>query len=84
MESDLVYLEMQQKVRQMKVVNDCAERGIALITTYNSSITKDEDKTVSSSPGRSAQKDVPGGIESNADEPMTFVHARHLAVAAVG
>ena len=37
-ESDPVYLEMQQKVRQMKVVNDCAERGIALITTYNSCI----------------------------------------------
>jgi len=26
---------MQQKVRQMKVVNDCVERGIALITSYN-------------------------------------------------
>ena len=43
-ESDPVCLEMQQKVRQMKVVNDCAERGIALITTYNSCITKDEDQ----------------------------------------
>jgi len=26
----------------MKVINDCSERAIALITTYNSSITKDE------------------------------------------
>ena len=38
-ESDPVYNEMQQKVRQMKVVSDCA-----LITLYNSCITKDEDQ----------------------------------------
>src|SRR6218665_4021712 len=39
-ESDLVYYnEMQQKVRQMKVVSDCA-----LITSYNSCITKVEDQ----------------------------------------
>lgn len=43
-DTDPVYLDMQQKVRQMKVINDCAERGIVLITTYNSSITKDEDQ----------------------------------------
>ena len=28
----------------MKVVNDCAERGIALIEKYNESLTKDEDQ----------------------------------------
>jgi len=38
-ESDPVYNEMQQKVRQMKVLTDCA-----LITLYNSCITKDEDQ----------------------------------------
>ena len=38
-ESDPVYNEMQQKVRQMKVLNDCA-----LITSYNSCITKDKDQ----------------------------------------
>lgn len=41
-EMDSTYLEMKHKVRQMKVVNDCAERGIALITSFNSSVTKDE------------------------------------------
>jgi len=38
----LTYLEMQEKARQMKVVNDCAERGIALVEEYNS--TKDEEQ----------------------------------------
>ena len=38
------YQEMQLEVRQMKVINDCAERALALITTYNSSITKDGQK----------------------------------------
>jgi len=28
----------------MKVVNDCAERGIALVEEYNSSLTKDEEQ----------------------------------------
>lgn len=41
---DEVYVEMKEKARQMKVVNDCAERGIALISTFNSSITKDEQQ----------------------------------------
>jgi hypothetical protein len=31
-----------EKARQMKVVNDCAERGIALILQYNQTLTKDE------------------------------------------
>jgi len=38
--TDLTYLEMQ-KAHQMKVVNDCAERGIALVEEYNC-LTKDE------------------------------------------
>src|SRR6218665_1023156 len=38
-ESDPVYNEMQQKVRQMKVLSDCA-----LIKSYNSCITKDKDQ----------------------------------------
>ena len=33
---------MQEKARQMKLVNDCAEWGIALVEEYNSSLTKDE------------------------------------------
>lgn len=42
--TDEIYIEMQQKARQMKVVNDCAERGIALIQKFNSSITKNEEQ----------------------------------------
>jgi len=42
--TDLTYLEMQEKARQMKVVRDCAERGIALVEEYNSSLTKDEEQ----------------------------------------
>lgn len=38
------FVEMLEHVRQMKVVNDYAERGIALIKEYNSSITKDEEQ----------------------------------------
>jgi len=32
------------KVKQLRVVNDCAERGIALISTYNAALTKDESQ----------------------------------------
>jgi len=39
--TDLTYLEMQEKARQMKVVNVYAERGIALVEEYNC-LTKDE------------------------------------------
>jgi len=31
-------------VREMKVVNDCAERGVALMQNYNSILTKNEDQ----------------------------------------
>jgi hypothetical protein len=40
--TDETFCEMQQKVRQLKVVNDSADRGIALISAFNSTITKDE------------------------------------------
>jgi hypothetical protein len=42
--TDQTYVDMQKKVQQMKVVNDCAERGIALIQKFNSSITKNEEQ----------------------------------------
>lgn len=42
--TDEVYIEMREKARQMKVVNDCAERGIALITKFNASLTKNEQQ----------------------------------------
>ena len=34
----------KKAARALKVVNDCAERGIALATTFNSSITKQEEQ----------------------------------------
>jgi len=40
--TDIVYTEMQEKICQMKVVNDCAERGIALVHKFNTSITNNE------------------------------------------
>ncbi|KAJ8964631.1 hypothetical protein NQ314_004740 [Rhamnusium bicolor] len=59
-----IYVEMQEKVRQMKVVNDCAERGIALIQKFNSRITKNEKKkkTISYPYCRSSQKEIPSGL----------------------
>lgn len=36
--------QMKATVTQMKVVNDCAEHGVALIQTYNSILTKNEDQ----------------------------------------
>ena len=35
---------MKDQVDKMKVVNDSAERGIALIQKYNETLTKDEDQ----------------------------------------
>lgn len=43
-EVDPTFLAMKAKVKQLKVVNDCAERGVALIQTYNSALTKDESQ----------------------------------------
>lgn len=42
--SDSNYIELREKVQKMKVVNDCAERGIALIQAFNKSITKNEEQ----------------------------------------
>ena len=33
---------MKERVKNMTVVNDCEERGIALIKDFNNTITKDE------------------------------------------
>ncbi|KAG0718962.1 hypothetical protein GWK47_051478 [Chionoecetes opilio] len=43
-ETEATFLDMKRNVSQMKVVNDAAERGIALATSFNSIITKDEDQ----------------------------------------
>lgn len=42
---DSIFQEMKQSVKLLKVVNDCAERGIALIQSYNNTLTKNEDQT---------------------------------------
>jgi hypothetical protein len=39
---DHTYQSMKAKVKLLKVVNDCAERGVALVQAYNSALTKDE------------------------------------------
>jgi len=38
------YLAGQKKVKALKVVNDAAERGIALITSFNNVLTNQEDQ----------------------------------------
>ena len=40
---DESYQKLKENVTLMKVVNDSAERGIALISKYNECLTKDED-----------------------------------------
>jgi uncharacterized protein YjaG (DUF416 family) len=37
-ESDPIFQSMKAKVRLLKVVNDCAERGVALIQSYNAAL----------------------------------------------
>lgn len=41
---DSIFQEMKQSVKLLKVVNDCAERGIALIRSYNNTLTINEDQ----------------------------------------
>jgi hypothetical protein len=41
---DPAFQALSAKAKQLRVVNDCAERGIALITSYNASLTKDESQ----------------------------------------
>lgn len=39
------YLQAEEVVRELRVVNDTAERGVALMQEYNALMTKDEDQT---------------------------------------
>lgn len=41
---DNTFQAMKENVTLLKVVNDCAERGVALIQSYNNSLTKNEDQ----------------------------------------
>ena len=41
---DPVYVKFKEAVQRLKVVNDTAERGIALMTAYNGSLTHDEEQ----------------------------------------
>jgi hypothetical protein len=41
---DITFQQMTDAVTQMKVVNDCAEWGVALIQTFNIALTKNEDQ----------------------------------------
>ena len=43
-DSNSDYLEFRKCVRQMKVTNDCAERGVKLATDYSKSLTKDSQE----------------------------------------
>ena len=43
-EVDDSFRKLKESVMRMKVVNDTAERGIALIQKYNDTVTKDEDQ----------------------------------------
>jgi hypothetical protein len=39
------YLQAEDIVRALRVVNDTAERGVALMQEYNALLTKDEEQT---------------------------------------
>lgn len=41
---DPVYVKFKEAVQRLKVVNDTAERGIALMTAYNGSLPHDEEQ----------------------------------------
>ena len=43
-DSNSDYVEFRKCVRQMKVTNDCAERGVKLATDYSKSLTKDSQE----------------------------------------
>jgi hypothetical protein len=60
-----VYCQFQDRARDMKVVNDCAERGVALITSYNSSITKNEEKQFLLHAVDIHQKAIPTALKHN-------------------
>jgi len=42
-EQDESFQEGRRKIENLKVVNDGAERGVAMISTFNDSLTRDED-----------------------------------------
>ena len=39
---DPTFQAHKEKARLFKIVNDCAERGVALIQSYNAALTKDK------------------------------------------
>ena len=39
---DPIYQSLTAKVKLLKVINDCAERGVVLVHAYNSALMKDE------------------------------------------
>src|ERR1700759_1077774 len=39
---DMIFRDMNAKVKLLKVVSDSAERGLALFQNYNNALTKDE------------------------------------------
>ena len=41
---DSIYKQFKLACDKMTVVNDCAERAIALVTNYNSALTKNEQQ----------------------------------------
>src|SRR5688572_21838381 len=43
--TNLSYLHAEEVVRDLHVVNDTAERGVALMQEYNALLTKDEEQT---------------------------------------
>lgn len=43
--TNAAYLEAESVVRELRVVNDTAERGVALMQDYNALLTKDEEQT---------------------------------------
>ena len=43
-EADTSYQKLSERVKMLKVVNDSAERGIALIEKYNQCLTKNEEQ----------------------------------------
>lgn len=59
-DEDNNYKQFKMACDKMKVVNDCAERAIALVTKFNSALTKDEQqKQYLLSVVRQHQRDMP-------------------------
>ena len=42
--TDVNYRKITEKIKNLKVVNDCAERAISLIESYNSTLTINEEQ----------------------------------------